>query len=43
MHTQVKTELIDTATQIALTKLPGLLTSEDEDWLVGQWMDAVQS
>jgi F-type H+-transporting ATPase subunit b len=43
MHTQVKTELIDTATQIALTKLPGLLTSEDEDRLVGQWMDAVQS
>jgi F-type H+-transporting ATPase subunit b len=43
MHTQVKTELIDTATQIALTKLPGLLTSEDEDRMVGQWMDAVQS
>jgi F-type H+-transporting ATPase subunit b len=41
MHTRVKAELIDTATQMALTKLPGLLTSEDEDRLVGQWMDAV--
>jgi F-type H+-transporting ATPase subunit b len=43
MHMQVKSEIIDSATQIALTKLPGLLTSEDEDRMVGQWMDAVQS
>jgi F-type H+-transporting ATPase subunit b len=42
MHTQVKAELIDSATQIALTKLPGLLTRADEDRLVGQWMEAVQ-
>lgn len=43
IRTQVKAELIDTATQIALTKLPGLLTGEDQDRLVDQWMDAVQS
>jgi F-type H+-transporting ATPase subunit b len=43
MHTRVKAELIDTATQLALEKLPGLLTGEDEDRLVGQWMDAVQN
>lgn len=43
MHTRVKAELIDAATQIALTKLPGMLTGEDEDRLVGQWMDAVHS
>jgi F-type H+-transporting ATPase subunit b len=43
MHMRVKAELIDTATQMALAKLPGTLTSEDEDRLVGQWMDAVQS
>lgn len=43
MHSRVKAELIDTATQMAITKLPGLLTGEDEDRLVGQWMDAVQN
>lgn len=43
MHSRVKAELIDVATQIAITKLPGLLTGEDEDRLVDQWMDAVQS
>lgn len=43
MHSHVKAELIDAATQIALTKLPELLTGEDEDRLVGQWMDAVQN
>jgi F-type H+-transporting ATPase subunit b len=42
-HTLVKAELIDTATQMALDKLPGLMTGEDEDRLVGQWMDAVQN
>lgn len=43
MHSHVKAELIDAATQIALTKLPELMTGEDEDRLVGQWMEAVQS
>jgi F-type H+-transporting ATPase subunit b len=43
MHSRVKAELVDAATQIALTKLPGLLTGEDEDRLIDQWMDAVQS
>jgi F-type H+-transporting ATPase subunit b len=43
MHAHVKAELIDAATQIALTKLPGMLTGEDEDRLFDQWMDAVQS
>jgi len=43
MHSRVKAELIDAATQIALTKLPGLMTGEDEDRLVDQWMDAVQN
>jgi F-type H+-transporting ATPase subunit b len=43
MHSRVKAELIDAATQIAFTKLPGLMTVEDEDRLVNQWMDAVQS
>jgi F-type H+-transporting ATPase subunit b len=43
MHSRVKAELIDAATQLALTKLPGLLTGEDEDRLFDQWMDAVQS
>jgi F-type H+-transporting ATPase subunit b len=42
-HTRVKAELIDAATQIAFTKLPGLMTGEDEDRLVDQWMDAVQN
>jgi F-type H+-transporting ATPase subunit b len=43
MHTRVKAELIDTATQIALTKIPGVVTVDDQDRLIGQWMDAVQS
>jgi F-type H+-transporting ATPase subunit b len=43
MHSRVKAELIDAATKIAITKLPGLMTGEDEDRLVDQWMDAVQS
>jgi F-type H+-transporting ATPase subunit b len=43
MHSHVKAELIEAATQIAFKKLPGLLTGEDEDRLVDQWMDAVQS
>jgi F-type H+-transporting ATPase subunit b len=43
MHSRVKAELIDAATQIAFTKLPGLVTSDDQDRLVGQWMDAIQS
>ena len=43
MHMSVKAEMIDVATQIAITKLPGILTGDDEDRLVGQWMDAVQN
>jgi F-type H+-transporting ATPase subunit b len=43
MRASVKAEMIDTATQMALSKLPGLLTGEDEDRLVGQWMEAVQN
>jgi F-type H+-transporting ATPase subunit b len=43
MHARVKAELIDAATDIAFTKLPGMLSGEDEGRLVDQWMDAVQS
>ncbi len=43
MHTRLKSELIDTATQMALTKLPGILNAADHDRLIHQWMDAVQN
>jgi F0F1-type ATP synthase membrane subunit b/b' len=43
MHSHVKAELIDAATEIAFTKLPGLLSGEDEGRLFDQWMEAVQS
>lgn len=43
MHFRLKSELIDTATQMAISKLPGVLTSADHDRLIGQWMDAVQN
>ncbi len=42
MHSNLKAELIDTATRMALTKLPGILTPADHDRLIAQWMDAVQ-
>lgn len=43
VHTHLKTELIDTAAQIAITKLPDILTAADQDKLLLQWVDAVQS
>jgi F-type H+-transporting ATPase subunit b len=43
MHSHLKSELIDTATRMALTKLPGILTAADQDRLIHQWMDAVQN
>ena len=43
MHMRVKAELVDTATQIAFEKLPGLMTGEDDARLIDQWMEAVQS
>lgn len=39
----IKSELIDTAAEIALTKLSSMMTTEDHDKLVRQWMDAVQN
>lgn len=41
-HDRIKSELVDTATQIAAAKLPGLLTKEDEDHLIDKWMEAVR-
>lgn len=43
MHARLKSELIDSATQMALTKLPGILNAADHDRLIHQWMDAVQN
>lgn len=43
MHSHLKSELIDTASQMALTKLPGIITSADQDRLINQWMEAVQN
>ena len=43
VHTHLKTELIDTAAQMAIAKLPDMLTAADQDRLVHQWVDAVQS
>lgn len=43
VHANLKSELIDAATQMAFTKLPGLLTAADQDRLVHQWVNAVQS
>lgn len=42
MHALLKSELIDTATQMALTKLPGIVNTADHDRLIHQWLDAVQ-
>ena len=42
MHSRLKSELIDSATQMALTKLPGIITDADHERLVHQWMEAVQ-
>ena len=41
-HGHIRSELIDTASEIALTKLSAMITSEDHDNLIHQWMDAVQ-
>ena len=41
-HGRIRSELIDTATEIALTKLSKMITTEDHDNLIHQWMDAVQ-
>jgi F-type H+-transporting ATPase subunit b len=41
-HGQIKSELIDSAAEIALTKLSAMITTEDHDSLIHQWMDAVQ-
>ena len=40
---RLKSELIDSATQMTIAKLPGILTAADHDRLIRQWMDAVQS
>lgn len=42
-HERIKSEMIDTATRIAFTKLPGMLTAEDHNRMIRKWMDAVQS
>ena len=40
---RLKSELIDSATQMTIAKLPGILTAADHERLIRQWMDAVQS
>ncbi len=42
-HGRIRTELIDTAAEIALNKLSEIITAEDRDKLIHQWMDAAQS
>ena len=39
---QIKSDLIDAATEIALSKIPDMLTEKDHDLFIHQWMDAVQ-
>ena len=41
-HEQIKSELIDTAAEIALGRLPALLTVEDQNRLVDKWMQAIK-
>jgi F-type H+-transporting ATPase subunit b len=42
-HTRITSELVDAATQIALTQLPGLITAEDQERMIHQWLQAAQS
>ncbi len=42
-HARIKSELIDTAAQTAIAKLPGLLTAEDQERLIRKWMEAAQN
>jgi F-type H+-transporting ATPase subunit b len=41
-HARIKSELIDTAAEIAMTKLPGMLTAEDHERLIRKWIAAAQ-
>jgi F-type H+-transporting ATPase subunit b len=41
-RSRLKSELIDTAAELAATKLPGMLTDEDQDRLVRKWMAAAR-
>lgn len=43
MHARLKSELIDSATQMTIAKLPEMITAADHERLISQWMDAVQS
>jgi F-type H+-transporting ATPase subunit b len=42
-HGRIRTELIDTAAEIALAKLSETITAADNDKLIHQWMDAAQN
>lgn len=41
-HGKLKAEIIDLATQKAMAKIPAVLTDDDHDRLVHQWMEAAQ-
>jgi len=41
-HGRIRTELIDTAAEIASAKLSEMITAEDNDKLIHQWIDAAQ-
>lgn len=41
-HGKLKAEIIDLATQKAMAKIPAVLTDDDHDRLVHQWMEAAR-
>ena len=42
-HARIKSEMIDAAADIAMNRLPDLLTADDEDRLIRKWMEAIQT